>query len=61
MEYHQEQDLKIVLVQLEVSIQYINLFQNDLVNRYEKLDHVKENIQNNVMLIQKILKDGLEK
>ena len=61
MEYHQEQDLKIVLAQLKVSIQYIDLFQNDLVNRYEKLDHVKENIQNNIMLIQRILKDGLKK
>ncbi len=61
MEYHQEQNLKIVLVQLKVSIQYIDLFQNDLVNHYEKLDHVKESIQNNIMLIQRILKDGLKK
>jgi hypothetical protein len=61
MEYHQEQDLKVVLVQLKVSIQYIDLFQHDLVNRYEKLEHVKENIQNNIMLIQRILKDGLKK
>jgi hypothetical protein len=61
MEYHQEQDLKVVLVQLKISIQYIDLFQNDLVYRYEELDHVKENIQNNIMLIQRILKDGLKK
>jgi hypothetical protein len=61
MEYHQEQNLKIVLVQLKVSIQYIDLFQNDLVNHYKKLDHVKENIQNNITLIQRILKDGLKK
>jgi len=61
MEYHQEQDLKIVLVQLKVSIQYIDLFQNNLVNRYEKLEHVKENIQNNIMLIQRILRDDLKK
>ena len=61
MEYHQEQDLKVVLVQLKVSIQYIDLFQNDLVYRYNELDHVKENIQNNIMLIQRILKDGLKK
>jgi hypothetical protein len=61
MEYHQEQDLKVVLVQLKISIQYIDLFQNDLVCRYNELDHVKENIQNNIMLIQRILKDGLKK
>ena len=61
MEYHQEQNLKVVLVQLKVSIQYIDLFQNDLVDRCNKLDHVKENIQNNIMLIQRILKDGLKK
>ena len=61
MEYHQEQDLKVVLVQLKVSIQYIDLFQNDLVNRYNELDHVKENIQNKIMLIQRILRDGLKK
>lgn len=61
MEYHQEQNLKIVLVQLKVSIQYIDLFQNDLVNRYNKLDHVQANIQNNITLIQRILKDGLKK
>ena len=61
MEYHQDENLKIVLVQLKISIQYIDLFQNDLVHRYEKLDHIKENIQNNIMLIQKILKDGLIK
>jgi len=61
MEYNQEQDLKVVLVQLKVSIQYIDLFQNDLVYRYNELDHVKENIQNNIMLIQRILKDGLKK
>ena len=61
MEYHQEQDLKVVLVQLKISIQYIDLFQNDLIDRYYELDHVKENIQNNIMLIQRILKDGLKK
>jgi hypothetical protein len=61
MEYHQEQDLKVVLVQLKISIQYIDLFQNDLIDRYNELDHVKENIQNNIMLIQRILKDGLKK
>ena len=61
MEYHQEQDLRRVLIQLKSSIQYIDLFQNDQVNRYEELDHVKENIQNHIMLIQKILKDGLNK
>jgi hypothetical protein len=61
MEYHQEQNLKIVLVQLKVSINYIDLFQNDLVNRYNKLEQVKENIQNNITLIQRILKDGLKK
>ena len=61
MEHHQEQNLKIVLVQLKVSIQYIDLFQNDLVNHYKELDHVKKNIQNNITLIQRILKDGLKK
>ena len=61
MEYHQDENLKIVLVQLKISIQYIDLFQNDLVHRYERLNHIKENIQNNIMLIQKILKDGLKK
>ena len=61
MEYHQEQDLRVVLVQLKVSIQYIDLFQHDLVHRYNELEHVKENIQNNIMLIQRILKDGLKK
>jgi hypothetical protein len=61
MEYHQDENLKIVLVQLKISIQYIDLFQNDLVHRYERLDHIKENIQNNIMLIQRILKDGLKK
>ena len=61
MEYHQDENLKIVLVQLKISTQYIDLFQNDLVHRYEKLDHIKENIQNNIMLIQGILKDGLKK
>ena len=61
MEYHQEQNLKIVLVQLKVSINYIDLFQNDLVNHYKKLEQVKENIQNNITLIQRILKDGLKK
>jgi hypothetical protein len=61
MEYHQEQNLKTVLVQLEVSINYIDLFQNDLVNHYKKLEQVKENIQNNITLIQRILKDGLKK
>ena len=61
MEYHQEQNLKVVLVQLKISIQYIDLFQNDLIDRYYELDHVKENIQNNIMLIQRILKDGLKK
>ena len=61
MEYHQEQNLKIVLVQLKVSIQYIDLFQNDLVNSYKKLEQVKENIQKHITLIQRILKDGLKK
>ena len=61
MEYHQEQDLKIILVQLKVSIQYIDLFQNDLVNRSEELDHIKENIQNNIIVIHRILNDGLKK
>jgi hypothetical protein len=61
MEYHQDENLKIVLVQLKISIQYIDLFQNDLVHRYERLDHIKENIQNNIMLIQRISKDGLKK
>ncbi len=61
MEYHQDENLEIVLIQLKISIQYIDLFQNELVHRYEKLDHIKENIQNNIMLIQRILKDGLKK
>ncbi len=61
MEYHQDENLKIVLVQLKISTQYIDLFQNDLVHLYEKLDHIKENIQNNIMSIQGILKDGLKK
>jgi hypothetical protein len=61
MEYHQDENLKIVLVQLKISIQYIDLFQNDLVHRYEILEHITENIQNNIMLIQRILKDGLKK
>ena len=61
MEYHQEQDLKIILVQLKVSIQYIERGQNDLVNRSEELDHIKENIQNNIIVIHRILNDGLKK
>ncbi len=50
-----EQDLKIALLELQVSIRDIDLIQNDSIEQSKKLDGVKENITNAIILIQGIL------
>ena len=55
MENHQKQDLKIALATLKITIQNIDLFQNDSVDQCKEQDGVKENIENAVMLIEGVL------
>ncbi len=61
MENHQKQDLKIALATLKITIQNIDLFQNDSVDQCKEQDDVKENIENAVMLIEGVLNEGLKK
>jgi len=61
MENHQKQDLKIALATLKITIQNIDLFQNDSVDQCKEQDDVKENIENAVMLIEGVLNEDLKK
>jgi len=51
-----EKDLKIALLELQVTIQNIDLIQNDSIDQCKELVGVKENITNAMMLIQGVLK-----
>jgi len=61
MENQQKQDLKIALVELQVTIRNIDLIQNDSVDQCKELEGVKENIQNSIMLIEGVLNGSLKK
>ncbi len=61
MESQQIQELEIALRILQLTIQNIDLIQNDSVDQCKELDGAKENIQNAIMLIQGILKGSLTK
>ncbi len=61
MEDNQKQDLEIALLELQATIQNIDLIQNDSVDQCKELDGVKENIQNAIVLIQGTLRWNLTK
>jgi len=61
MESQQIQELEIALRILQLTIQNIDLIQNNSVDQFKELDGAKENIQNAIMLIQGILKGSLTK
>jgi len=56
MEDNQKQDLEIAILELQATIQKIDLIQNDSVDQCKELDGVKENIQNAIVLIQGTLR-----
>jgi len=56
MEDNQKQDLEIAILELQATIQNIDLIQNDSVDQCKELDGVKENIQNAIVLIQGTLR-----
>ena len=61
MENHQKQDLKIALATLKLTIQNIELFQNDSIQQHKDQTDAKENVENAIMLIERVLTEDLKK
>ena len=54
MENPQENNLKIALIQLKVSIADVDLLRNNSLEHLDELDNIKENLQNAFTIISKV-------
>jgi len=54
MENHTKENLKTALIQLKVSILDVDQLRNDSIDHCDKLDQIKENLQNAFTIISKV-------
>jgi hypothetical protein len=54
-----EENLKTALIQLKVSIMDIDLLRNNSIDHCDELDKIKENLDNALLSISKVLNEGV--